>query len=55
VRPTLLECVPAWDGNWTSDRFICFAWHGRDGERFLVAVNEAAHPSQCQCHVRLTV
>ena len=24
----LLECVPAWDGNWTSDCFVAFAWQG---------------------------
>ncbi len=27
-RWQLLECVPAWDGNWTSDCFIAFAWQG---------------------------
>ena len=25
----LLECAPAWDGNWTWDCFICFMWSGR--------------------------
>ncbi|HWU36426.1 MAG TPA: alpha-amylase family glycosyl hydrolase, partial [Candidatus Acidoferrum sp.] len=24
----LLECVPAWGGNWTSDCFLAFAWQG---------------------------
>ena len=24
----LLECVPAWDGNWTWDCFLAFAWQG---------------------------
>jgi hypothetical protein len=47
----LLDCVPAWDGNWTCDCFLAFAWHGPDGERMLVAVNYAANWSQC--HVRL--
>ena len=47
----LLECVPAWDGNGSSDAFIAFAWQGPDGERLIVAVNYAAHPSQC--YVRL--
>ena len=37
----LLECVPAWDGNWTWDCFIAFAWQRGDGERRLVAVNYA--------------
>ena len=47
----LLECVPAWDGNWTSDGFIGFVWRGREGQRILVAVNYAAN--QGQCYVRL--
>ena len=47
----LLECVPAWDGNWTYDCFVAFAWQGPDGERLLVAVNYA--PNQSQCRVRL--
>ena len=46
----LLECAPAWDGNGSNDAFIAFAWQGADGARVLVAVNYAAHPSQC--HVR---
>jgi len=47
----LLECVPAWDGNWTWDCFVTFAWQGPDGQRWLVAVNYA--PNQSQCYVRL--
>jgi len=37
----LLECAPAWDGNWTWDGFVAFAWHGTRGERLIVAVNYA--------------
>jgi hypothetical protein len=47
----LLDCVPAWEGNWTHDCVIAFAWQGEGGERFIVAVNYA--PDQSQCHVRL--
>lgn len=47
----LLGCTPAWDGNWTHDCFLAFAWQGATGERFVVAVNYAAN--QSQCHVRL--
>ena len=47
----LLECVPAWEGNWTWDCFVAFAWQGAGGERLLVAVNYA--PNQSQCYVRL--
>jgi hypothetical protein len=48
---SLLECAPAWAGNATNDAFIAFAWQAADGARLLVAVNYAAHPSQC--YVRL--
>jgi hypothetical protein len=47
----LLECAPAWDGNWTCDGFLAFAWHGGDAERLLVTVNYAAN--QGQSYVRL--
>jgi hypothetical protein len=47
----LLECQPGWEGNWTWDCFLAFAWQGSSGERLLVAVNYA--PNQSQCHVRL--
>ena len=47
----LLECTPAWDGNWTNDCFVVFAWQNGAGERLIVAVNYAAN--QSQCHVRL--
>jgi hypothetical protein len=50
-RWQLLECIPAWDGNWTNDCFLAFSWHGSGGERLLTAVNFAAH--QSQCYVRL--
>ena len=48
---SLLECAPAWEGNWTSDGFIAFAWQGPAGRRLLVTVNYA--PNQGQCYVRL--
>lgn len=47
----LLECTPAWDGNWTNDCFVAFAWQGPKQERTLVAVNYA--PNQSQCRLRL--
>ncbi|MGQ0636199.1 MAG: alpha-amylase family glycosyl hydrolase [Planctomycetaceae bacterium] len=43
----LLECAPAWDGNWTNDCFVAFAWQATDGQRLIVAVNYAPHQSQC--------
>ena len=47
----LLECVPAWEGNASSDAFIAFAWQNPGGERLLVTVNYAAHQSQCYVHL----
>ncbi len=47
----LLECRPAWDGNWTWDGFLAFAWQSPGAERLLVTVNYA--PTQGQCYVRL--
>lgn len=47
----LLECNPAWEGNWSWDCFVAFAWQGHGGERLLVAVNYA--PNQSQCYIRL--
>jgi hypothetical protein len=48
---TLLECSPAWDGNWTWDCFVAFSWRGEAGERRVVAVNYA--DNHAQCYVRL--
>jgi hypothetical protein len=50
-RWQLLECGPAWEGNWTRDCFVAFACQGPDGERLLVAVDYA--PDQSQCSIRL--
>jgi Alpha amylase, catalytic domain len=47
----LLECAPAWEGNWTWDCFVAYAWQGPSGERLLVTVNYA--PNQSQCYLRL--
>jgi glycosidase len=46
----LAECALAWDGNWTSDCFVAFAWQ-YENERLLAAVNFA--PNHSQCRVRL--
>jgi hypothetical protein len=42
-----LECRPAWDGNGSWDSFVANSWCGSGGERMLIAVNYAPHPSQC--------
>lgn len=47
----LLNCLQAWEGNWTYDCFVCFAWNGPENDRVMIAVNYA--PNQSQCYVRL--
>jgi hypothetical protein len=47
----LLECVPAWDGNWTWDCCLAWMWTGQSGNQRLVAINYAGN--QSQCYVRL--
>ena len=46
-----LDCVPGWDGNWTCENFLAYAWQGEGGRLRLVTVNYA--PDRGQCHVRL--
>jgi hypothetical protein len=50
-RWQLLECRAAWDGNWTWDCFLAFAWQGPGQDPLLVTVNYA--PNQSQCYVRM--
>ena len=47
----LLECLPAWAGNGTSDSFMAWSWQARDGQRRLIAANFSGQ--QSQCYVRL--
>lgn len=42
----LVECAPAWNGNWTHDCFIAFAWEKSMSERLLTVVNYSDHQSQ---------
>jgi glycosidase len=42
-----LEGQPAWEGNGSWDSFVVHSWRGTGGERMLIAVNYAPHPSQC--------
>jgi hypothetical protein len=48
---SLLETLPAWDGNTTQNNFLCFAWVQTNGPRYLIAVNFA--PCDSQCYVKL--
>lgn len=47
----LLDCTPAWEGNWTNDCFLVYSWQDSSNDKLVVAVNFA--PNQSQCHVRL--
>jgi hypothetical protein len=47
----LLDCVPAWDGNGTSDALIVQSWQDVKRPRILAAVNYSDH--QAQGYVRL--
>jgi hypothetical protein len=47
----LLECLAAWDGNWTWDCFVCFAWRVINKTSLIVVVNYA--PNQSQCYLQL--
>lgn len=49
-RWQLLDCAPAWDGNGSAEALIAYAWQD-GGDRLLVAVNYAAHQSQCYVRV----
>ena len=51
-RWQLLDCRPAWDGNWTSDSFIAFSWELNEA-LLVVAVNYSAN--QGQCYVELPI
>jgi hypothetical protein len=43
----LIDCNAAWEGNWTSECFIGFAWRVNGKAVLAVAVNYAPHQSQC--------
>ena len=47
----LLECLQAWESNWTHGSYICYFWHGNDDKRIIVSVNYS--PSRSQCFIRL--
>jgi hypothetical protein len=50
----LLQCVPAWEGNWTWDCFVAFAWQGPSGQKLVTAVNYASNQSQCRVQLPFT-
>lgn len=47
----LLECTAAWDGNWTWDCYIGFAWRGADQPVLVAVVNYSPNQSQCYLNI----
>ncbi len=45
---TLLEVLPAGEGDDSWNNFIVYRWQGKNGDILLVIVNYASYPSQCQ-------
>lgn len=43
-----IDSRSAWDGNWTHECLIAFAWENANSERMIVVVNFADHPSQAR-------
>lgn len=46
----LIECAPAWEGNWTHDCFIAFEWSD-SASTVIAVVNYSGN--QAQCHLKL--
>jgi Alpha amylase, catalytic domain len=49
-----LQPQPAWEGNWTSDGFVAYAWTGGEGSRYVVVVNYAGNQGQCRLPLPFT-
>jgi hypothetical protein len=47
----LLECTPAWEGNWTNNCFLVFSWQRATETPLVIAVNYAPNQSQCHAHL----
>jgi glycosidase len=43
----LLNCTPAWEGNFSNDSYISFIWYNAGKEKVVVAVNYSDFQSQC--------
>ncbi len=47
----LLDCTPAWEGNWTNNCFLVFSWQHATESSLVIAVNYAPNQSQCHAHL----
>jgi hypothetical protein len=43
-----IQPLPAWPGNWTSDKFIAYAWAGGKRSGHVVVVNYSGNQGQCR-------
>ena len=43
---SLVECVPAWNDNWTWGCIIAWSWHAESNQHRLIVVNYAGNQSQ---------
>jgi glycosidase len=43
-----IQPLPAWQGNWTHNDFVAYAWAGVEGTRHLVVVNYTGNQGQCR-------
>ncbi len=50
-RWQLLPCTPAWEGNWTSDCFVCFSWSVAGELPLVIVTNYSANQSQCYLQI----
>jgi hypothetical protein len=44
---SLIEPMPAWPGNPSSDGFVAYAWSGKDERLYVVVVNYQEYRAQC--------
>jgi glycosidase len=49
----LLECIPAWEDNWTNECYIAFAWTNGVEEIIVVTVNYS--PNIGQCYIKIPI
>jgi glycosidase len=48
---SLLNCIPAWEGNDSWNSFLVFFWEGKDKSRALVIVNYSSYSGQCYVYL----
>jgi hypothetical protein len=44
---SLIPPHAAWDGNPTWQDFVAYAWQARNGDRYVVVINDSDHRAQC--------